>query len=199
MVWDVRRMIRTPLLTAGLLVAASFSLAAPFERIAVAGGDITEILYALGAGDKVIAVDSTSGFPESAKGKAQIGYVRALSAEGVLSIAPDLLIGADDAGPPNVIETLQTAGVTVALAPSGTGADRVPTKIRFVGKTIGREAEAERLIEQFDVKMSALAKRVAALDHRPKVLFILSVRDGAPVVGGRGTGAVDLDRGDHHP
>lgn len=185
-------MMGRSLLTIGLLSVASIAQADSFERIAVAGGDLTEIVYALGAGDQVVAADSTSTYPPNVKDKAQIGYVRALSAEGVLSISPDLLIAADDAGPANVIENLKAAGVTVAIAPLGKGADRVPAKIRFVGETLGREKQAEALISDYAVKMDALAQRVAALPDRPKVLFILSVRDGAPVVGGAGTSANDI-------
>jgi iron complex transport system substrate-binding protein len=185
-------MIGRTLLTTGLFVAATLVQADTYERIAVAGGDLTEIVYALGAGDKVVAADSTSNYPASVQEKAQIGYVRALSAEGVLSISPDLLIGADDAGPANVIENLKAAGLPVAIAPLGVGADRVPTKIRFVGETLGLQEKAEALISEYQIKMDALEKRVAGLSHRPKVLFILSVRDGAPVVGGRETSANDI-------
>lgn len=185
-------MIGRTLLVAGLITAASIAHADPYERIAVAGGDLTEIVYALGAGDKVVAADSTSNFPPNVQDKAQIGYVRALSAEGVLSLSPDLLIGADDAGPANVINNLKAAGLTVAIAPLGKGADRVPTKIRFVGETLGLQDKAAALIAEYTEKMDGLAQKVAALPHRPKVLFILSVRDGAPVVGGLETSANDI-------
>jgi len=179
------------------LYACALFLAAPiqaqdYNRIAVAGGDITEIIYALGAGDRIIGVDSTSRFPAQTKDKEQIGYVRALSAEGVLSISPDLLIGADDAGPVNVINNLKSAGLAVALAPLGKGADRVPIKIKFVGETLGMQDKAAVMIADYTAKMNALAAKIATVTKRPKVVFILSVRDGAPVVGGRETSANDI-------
>ncbi|GHA53007.1 hypothetical protein GCM10008927_18480 [Amylibacter ulvae] len=176
----------------GALAFAGASHAQDYKRIASAGGDITEIIYALGAGDQVIAVDSTSGFPETVKDKAQIGYVRGLSAEGVLSIAPDLLIGADDMGPPNVIDNLRAANLDVAVAPLGHGADRVVTKIKFVGETLGLQSRADDLIADYSAKMAALADQVGALETKPKVLFILSMRDGAPIVGGAETSAHDI-------
>ena len=163
-----------------------------YERIASAGGDITEIIYALGAGDKVIGVDSTSGFPADVSEKKQIGYVRGLAAEGILSINPDLLIGADDMGPPNVIENMKSAGLDVAIAPAGLGAERVPIKIKFVGEILGLEDEADQLIAQYKTEMQAVAKEREALTLSHKVLFILSVRDGAPIVGGRMTSANDI-------
>ncbi|GGA20078.1 heme/hemin ABC transporter substrate-binding protein [Neptunicoccus cionae] len=186
-------MLKSLTLAAALcLTTTTAALSQNYERIAVAGGDITEIIYALGAGDRIVAVDSTSGFPANTKTKAQIGYVRALSAEGVLSLSPDLLIGADDAGPPNVIDTLKSAGLAVALAPLGQGADRVPAKMRFVGETLGLRDQADALITQYTADMAKLKARVDALEHRPKVLFILSLRDGAPLVGGQETSASDI-------
>lgn len=192
-VWAGCKMLRlTSIAVALCLTTASATLAQTYNRIAVAGGDITEIVYALGAGDKIIAVDSTSGFPQDTQNKEQIGYVRALSAEGVLSLSPDLLIGADDAGPANVIDTLKAAGLPIALAPLGHGADRVPTKIHFVGETLGLTAQADQLIAQYNTDMAAIKAKVDGYDHRPKVIFILSVREGAPVVGGRETSANDI-------
>ncbi len=173
-------------------LAATPTLAGDYQRIASAGGDITEIIYALGAGDKIIGVDSTSGFPVEVSEKEQIGYVRGLSAEGILAIGPDLLIGADDMGPPNVLESMKSAGLDIAVAPLGTGEDRVPVKIKFVGKTLGLEAQAEQLITTYKSQMQTIAKDRETLNLSHKVLFILSVRDGAPIVGGRMTSANDI-------
>jgi len=174
------------------VVLALPAFADKYERIASAGGDITEIIYALGVGDKVIGVDSTSGFPDEVSDKEQIGYVRGLAAEGILALNPDLLIGADDMGPPNVIKNMQAAGLDVAVAPAVLGADRVPVKIKFVGETLGLESKAKQLISQYETEMQAVAKEREALTLSHKVLFILSVRDGAPVVGGRMTSANDI-------
>ena len=61
------------------------------DRITVAGGSVTEILYFLGSEDKIIAVDITSNYPEEAKDFPSIGYVRNLSAEGILSLKPSIM------------------------------------------------------------------------------------------------------------
>ena len=65
------------------------------ERLVVAGGCATEIVYALGAGDRVVAVDSTSAWPPEARDLPRIGYVRALPVEGILSMEPDRLLAVD--------------------------------------------------------------------------------------------------------
>ncbi|MEM9140943.1 MAG: ABC transporter substrate-binding protein, partial [Pseudomonadota bacterium] len=112
--------------------AAGHALADQAQRIVIAGGDLAEIAFALGAGDRVIAVDSTATYPAEASEKEQIGYVRRLSAEGVLSLTPDLLIAAHDAGPPLALDQIMAAGVPVLTGPALEGADAVAAKIRFM-------------------------------------------------------------------
>ena len=74
--------------------AEATNAAAP--RILSLGGDVTEILHDLGQSDKVVAVDTTSQFPASAlKEKNSVGYLRALSAEGVLSVNPTLILASE--------------------------------------------------------------------------------------------------------
>lgn len=167
-------------------------LADPFEKIASAGGDITEILFEFGVGDKVTAVDTTSIFPESVNALPKIGYVRALSAEGVLSTGADLLIGADDMGPPAVMDNLAAAGMKVAYAPKGTGAARYADKVNFVGNVLEMPERAAEMIAAYDAELAKVAERRARLDYTPKVLLILSVRDGAPIAAGRDTTGHDI-------
>ncbi|MEM6487420.1 MAG: ABC transporter substrate-binding protein [Pseudomonadota bacterium] len=159
------------------------------QRIVVAGGDLTEIVFALGAGDRVIGVDQTSTWPPEVSERAQIGYVRRLSPEGVLSLAPDLLLAAHDAGPDIAFEQLEAAGVPVARAPRAKRAEDVAAKIRFVGQAIGKGAEAEALAAAYEADLASVSGKVATIDAAPRVLFVLSVRNGAPMVGGTDTSA----------
>ncbi|MCY4259282.1 MAG: ABC transporter substrate-binding protein, partial [Rhodobacteraceae bacterium] len=117
-----------------------------FEKIASAGGDITEILFEIGVGDRVVAVDNTSIYPNSVRDLKQIGYVRDLSAEGVLSTGADILIGAHDMGSPAVMDNLAAAGMTVAFAPEGAGVSRYEEKVRFIGEQLGLEEQADAMI-----------------------------------------------------
>lgn len=158
-------------------------------RIVIAGGDLTEIAWALGAGERVVGVDTTSTWPPAAAGLPQIGYVRSLSAEGVLSLTPDLLLAAADAGPDIALDQLRAAGVTVAVAPAADQVGAIPAKIAFVGDALGLDAEAEQLAEAFTAKLAAVREKVGRLDDRPRVLFILAARNGAPLVAGEGTSA----------
>ncbi|MEM7506755.1 MAG: ABC transporter substrate-binding protein [Pseudomonadota bacterium] len=164
------------------------------ERVVIAGGDLTEIAFALGAGDRVVGVDQTSTFPEATADLPQIGYVRRLSAEGVLSLRPDLLIVADDAGPDVALEQLQAAGTRVMRAPESVEAPEIADKIRFVGQALGEQEKAEDLVAKFQSDLDQITAKVATLAGSPRILFILSIRNGAPLIGGRGTTADEMIR-----
>src|SRR5687768_12826893 len=92
------------------------------KRIVALGGTVTEILYALGAGDRIVARDSTSSYPADALLKPDVGYMRALSSEGILSQKPDLILSEDGAGPADVIGILKASEVpmvTIDTPPEG--------------------------------------------------------------------------------
>ena len=182
------RFLTAILLTVALLASGGAQAAGP-QRIVSAGGDITEIIYQLGAGDRVIGLDSTSNFPADASEKAQIGYIRGLAAEGILSLQPDLLIAAHDAGPPPALEQLRAAGLRVELAPKGDSVAGVQEKIRFVGKVLEMPEEAEALALKLADEMKASLEVANANKERPRVIFVLNTADGAPLVGGTETSA----------
>lgn len=172
-----------------LILAAAPVLTQAQERIVVAGGDLAEIVHALDATDRVVGVDSTSFYPPELTELPQIGYVRALAPEGVLSLSPDLLIGSWDTGPATALDKLRAAGLRIEIAPAIQGADSVPAKIAFVGELLGREAEAAALAEAYNAEMARLAETIAGVSDRPRVLFVLALREGAPLVAGAGTSA----------
>ncbi len=176
-------------LVAAALVTAVTATAQSSERVVVAGGDLAEIAHLLGAGDRIVGVDSTSLHPPALTELPQIGYVRALSPEGVLSLTPDLLLGAYDTGPAAALDKLRAAGLRIELAPGNQTAEGVPEKIAFVGGVLGLEAEAEALSAAYRAEMAALAEVIAGVSSQPRVLFILAMREGAPLVAGTDTAA----------
>ena len=168
------------------------------NRIVSVGGALTEIAFALGAGDRIVGADTTSSWPPEIEQVEKVGYMRRLSAEGVLSLRPDLVLLDDNAGPATAIEQLRAAGVRLAIAPEGTGLDSVVPKIRFVGETLGRATEAEALATRFEEQMDVLQSQLAAIEARPRVLLLISVGRGAPLAAGSDTAAeaiIDLARG----
>lgn len=160
------------------------------SRIVSVGGALTEIVYALGARKTLVAVDTTSRYPASVlKTLPDVGYMRTLSAEGILSLKPTLILADEDAGPPPQIKLLRVAGVPLIRIPKDPTPRGVVRKIRIVGMALGRVDSAERLAARFERDMASLAKTIATVGKKPRVLFVLSVGRGAPLASGRKTAA----------
>ncbi len=153
------------------------------------GGDVTEIVYALGAGARVTAVDITSRHPKEARDLPQVGYMRQLSAEPILSLSPRLILAIADAGPPQVLDQLQSAGTCLALIPDAHSTEGVIRKVAAVAAALDRKTEGEALAAKLEAEFAALQSSLSAVTDKPRVLFLFSVGEGAPMVGGRKTSA----------
>jgi iron complex transport system substrate-binding protein len=141
------------------------------ERIVSLTGDITEIIFALGMGDRVVGVDSSATYPpEAVQELPNIGYQRRLSAEGVLSLNPTLILGDESAGPPEALAQIQAAGVPVALAADPPTLASPGRKIRFVAQALGIAERGETLAAQVEAAI-AQAQTIPA-DTAPHVLFL---------------------------
>ncbi len=114
--------------------------------------------------------------------------MRALSAEGVLSVGPDLVLAEEGAGPPEALAVLEAA-VPVATIPNRPSPAGIADKIRAVGAALDRPAEADRLAAAVDAQFATLAADVARIDRPKRLLFLLSASGGRMMVGGRGTTA----------
>lgn len=160
------------------------------SRVLSIGGDVTEILYALKADGKIIAVDSTSQFPaEAMKTKANVGYMRALSAEGVLATNPTLILAAKDAGPPPVVAVLKASSIPYIEVPDDKTPEGVAAKIRFIAKVVGAESAGDALAKDVERDFAALAAQRAKIDKPKRALFVLSVQNGRATVAGTNTSA----------
>ena len=164
------------------------------SRVTIAGGSLTEIVYLLEQENKLVAVDITSNFPEEAKQLPSIGYVRALSAEGVLSLSPSLILGEDDTGPPTVMEQLSRVGIQIEIIPEENSTDGIIKKVKCVAEILGVD---ENTKDKTLAILNADAKELKLLtemnkEESPKVMFILSMESGSPTVGGRDTSADGL-------
>lgn len=179
-------------LAAALMLPGRGARSATPGQVVVAGGALTETVFALGAGGRVVGVDSTSTWPESVRGLPQIGYFRDLAPEGLLSLAPDLLLAEHGAGPETALARLRGAGVRVAVGPQVVRAEEIAAKIAFAGRELGLEARAQALAEDLSAGLDRVAAAVARLDGRPRVLFVMSLAAGAPVVGGAATAADEM-------
>lgn len=171
------------------ILSASCLHAAPAKRIVSLGGPVTETVFALGEGGRVVAVDLSSVWPPEAAKLPKVGYHRALSAEGVLSLNPDLVLGSDEAGPPAVLDQIRAARVPVMLAPVEYTVGGSRAKILAIAKILGKEAAGRKLVASLDADVKTAEARVAASKSRPRVLFIYARGQGTLSVSGRGTAA----------
>lgn len=171
----------------------SFAVAqkqASYGRIVSIGGSLTEIVYELGAEDSLVAIDTTSGYPESAMNRfPNVGYMRTLSAEPILSLNPDLVMASSDAGPPQVLDQLRDAGTKVIIIDDTPSVEGIYRKIETVSKLVDRESEGQILIRSMQTDFEKATALLQKIEKKPKVLFLLSVGVGAPMAAGNNTSA----------
>lgn len=159
------------------------------QRIVSVGGAVTEVVYALGAEDRLVARDSTSSYPPEALALPDTGYMRALSPEGVLAVAPDGLLVIEGSGPAEALDVLKKAGVPLVMVPDRYTAEGVAEKVRVVGKALGLEDKAEDLAVKLEADLQAVAEAAAKRQIKPRVLFILSLQGGRIMASGEGSAA----------
>ncbi|MBZ9882220.1 hemin ABC transporter substrate-binding protein [Mesorhizobium sp. CA10] len=159
------------------------------SRIVSIGGSITEIVYALGEEGRLVARDSTSSYPEAAAKLPDVGYMRALSPEGVLSVNPTGILALQGSGPKEAVDVLKKSSVPFVEVPDNYNHEGVLEKIRVVGKALGVEAKAEKLTAETDAKLTAAEKQTAVIKDRKRVLFVLSTQGGKILAAGSDTAA----------
>lgn len=175
--------VATAFFLAGLSAAHSAE-----RRLVTVGGAVTETVYALGLGSEVVAVDSTSVYPETVTKLPQVGFERTLAAEGILAQHPSSLIVTSDAGPAGVIEQIRAAGVQVVVVPAEPSVEGAKRKIRAVADALGKSARGKELVEKIDAQL-VTAPKAKPSAKAPKVLFIYARGGGILNVSGTGTAA----------
>ncbi len=158
------------------------------QRIVSVGGELTEIVYALGAEARLVGVDTTSRWPVAARALPKVGYMRTLSAEGVLSLAPTLVLATTHAGPPVVLSQLREAGVPLLILPAEPNVAGVESKIRGVAGALGLESQGEVLVRTVRSRVERALTGIPA-GAGPRVLFLMGQQHGAPIAAGAGTSA----------
>ena len=171
---------------------ADCSKAKDTSRIVVAGGSITEILFFLNESQNIVAVDTTSNYPEDAKSYPSIGYVRALSAEGVLSLNPTLIIGENDMGPENVLEQLKKTKIELRVLDERNTIKGIEDKISCIASILGKDDNSTKntSLEKSVSKLKVISKANSKKNIRG--LVILMMQGTSPVVAGRNTSGGDF-------
>ena len=154
------------------------------RRIVAIGGAVTEIIYALGEQDRLVARDSTSIFPPAALELPDVGYIRALSPEGVLSVRPDLILARENSGPPQAIEVLKSARVRWIDVPDDFTVQGIDDNVRIVAAALRVTDKGKKLRARIAAEIADAQKQVSQIKRRKRVLFILSLRDGRILASG---------------
>ncbi|CAB3668828.1 Hemin-binding periplasmic protein HmuT [Achromobacter deleyi] len=162
--------------------------AAPPARVVTLGGSVTEIVYGLGQGDRLVGDDQSSLYPEAATKLPRVGYYRAVPVEGVLALKPDLVLASEQAGPPEALKRLGEVGVRVVRVPDAPSVDSLKARIRAVADALGVAAAGEQMVA--DVSRD-LDKAQALPATRARALLLIN-RNGAPQGAGRDTAAAEV-------
>lgn len=164
------------------------------SRIITIGGAVTEVAYALGAGDRVIAVDDSSLYPAEALELESIGYLRFLTAEPILALDPTLVIATEDAGPTEVVQQLEESGITFLQVPAEDTVDGAIEKIRTIATALGQPEDGDALVEEMLTDIEKAEELVADVESAPRVLFLFLRGAAVLTVSGTGTGADEMIR-----
>ena len=161
------------------------------DRILSIGGDVTEIIFALGEGKRVIATDTTSVYPNGIESLPKVGYMRALSTEGVLSTSPDLILASAGSGPPEVIAALKQSRIPVALVDYRPGAEAIANKIALIADILDVKDKGVALTQSIDSDLATLASSLKDA-QRPRALFVLSLVGGRIIAAGHKSSAEEI-------
>jgi iron complex transport system substrate-binding protein len=153
-------------------------------RVVSLGGPLTEIVYALNAGNRLVAVDQSSVYPAAANQLPKVGYYRQFSVEGVLSAKPDLILASDQAGPPEALEQLRRMGRRVVVLPSGPTLPDLEKRIYGVAAALGLRDDGRKMVADLQKQVTALAQK----PNQTRALMLMS-RTGAPEGAGKNTSA----------
>ncbi len=143
------------------------------QRIVCIGQAYNEIIYDLGAQANLVGVDYSSTYPPEIKKLPTVGYHRALSAEGILSLHPTLIIHDNNIGPDNVVRQLEALHVPMkTFQAKNDSVAGTQALLREMGGFFHREQRAEELCSQMDREMAAAAVAVKNYKTNPRVAII---------------------------
>jgi iron complex transport system substrate-binding protein len=124
------------------------------ERIMPVDGDLAEVVWALGLGDRVVATDISATYPAEADASPKIGYQRALSPEPILEFEPTVVLATELTGPPETLDQLERLGVPVVIVPKPPTAEGPLVKIRAIAEALGVPERGEELAAEVEREMA---------------------------------------------
>lgn len=171
--------------------AANAADASQNQRVISIDSSITEIIYALGKQDLLVGVDTTSRYPAATSDIAKVGYMRQLSAEGILSLNPTLILASEGAGPKEVLEKLKLAGLKVEIIASDPSIEGVFKKVKTVASLLDAQVKGNALVNNLNINIQGLQQGLAKHQWQtpPKVMFLLAAGGHGVMLSGKDTQA----------
>lgn len=142
----------------------------PPKRIVSLAPVITESLYSLGTGNRIIANTLYCNYPKEAKNKEKIGTMLEPNIEKILSLEPDMVIGSA-INPPQVIERLQTLGIRVEVFPDDTEFGAICENFLSLGKLVGMEYKAKKIILKVRQEINIIKQKISKLPKPSPTVF----------------------------
>lgn len=136
------------------------TLQQPAQRIVSLAPHVTELLFAAGAGERVVGVVSYSDWPPAARGIEQVGSYSALDMERILALRPDLVVAWESGNNPAQLERLERLGLTV-LRHAPRTPDDIARMLEQLGRLAGTDAVAQPAAQNFRVRLQGLRERNA--------------------------------------
>ncbi len=195
----IKRILLLATLTATLVAAigcrrfSNTANNAQGERLVVISQTYNEIIWALGAQEHVVGIDFSSTYPPDVKKVQTVGYHRALSAEGLLSLHPTAIIHDNNIGPPQVVEQLQGLNIPMkTFTAKNDSVEGTKALVREMGAYFHKEARAEELCRTLDAQLAAALEQVKQYTDHPRVAVIHFGRaSNVYLVVGKGSGTGD--------
>ncbi len=177
-----------------LIVAALFPVKAQQKsnRIITVGSVLTEIVCELGHCQEIVATDRTSTYPPQMNSLPSIGYRTGISAEGILSEDPTLVLLTDNYVRDELPDQLKSSGVNVHQFDGPYSLEATKKLIRDVAKILNDEEKGKALIARMDKELSEVNTLLQKTTTKPKVLFIYARGEGTQMVAGKETFSENL-------
>lgn len=189
------RLANCVLLSSSLLFSHAAAAAELPQRWVSSGGSLSEWVVRLGGEGRLVGVDTTSLHPQSLRQLPSVGYQRALSAEGVLSLRPDILIGSEEMGPPPVVAQIAAAGVRVESLSAKPDLATLERNVLRLGELLGVPAQAREQMAAYRQQLQDQAQWVAEARRTqapPRVVMLLGHAGSNLMAAGQGSLAVWL-------
>lgn len=148
------------------------------QRVVTLAPSLTEMVFALGAGDRVVGVSRFSNFPAQAEALPTVGSYVQPDVEKIVALKPDLCLAVKDGNPREVVETLERLGIPV-YAVNPKNLYEVMETLAALGGVLQAQDQAREVTAHMERRVGAVEERLRGLDDRPRVFFQIGV---SPIV-----------------